>query len=135
MKTRLCIGTEKAAKILSKSTKDTTSWDSSPNYIGEGSRRIKASYSDILQINGVECVAFENTDGSITLIALNDSESEREVKIKGGYANVKEIVTNASENWKIKRVRKLGKSQIEREIGYYFRIYKIIQIRKSIWGI
>lgn len=81
-------------------------------YIGEGSRRIKASYSDILQINGVECVAFENLDGSITLIALNDSESEREVKIKGGYANVKEIVTNANENWKISEYENSGKVKL-----------------------
>ncbi|MDE5990061.1 MAG: hypothetical protein K2H36_00575, partial [Clostridia bacterium] len=70
-------------------------------YVGEGSVRIKSSYSDFMQMNGVECVAFENLDGSITLIVLNDSDKTKNIKIKGGYSHVKEIVTNADENWKI----------------------------------
>ncbi|MDE7337087.1 MAG: hypothetical protein K2N32_03120, partial [Clostridia bacterium] len=81
-------------------------------YIGEGSVRIKASYSDFLQFNGVESVAFANADGSITLIVLNDSNSEREIKIKGAYANVKEIVTNADENWKISEYENAGKVKV-----------------------
>ncbi|MDE7328232.1 MAG: hypothetical protein K2N57_00560 [Clostridia bacterium] len=77
-------------------------------YISEGSVRIKAGYSDFLSMNGVECVAFKNLDGSITLIALNDSESERKIKINGGYANVKEITTNADVNWQIREYENKG---------------------------
>lgn len=77
-------------------------------YIGEGSVRIKADYSDFLQINGVECVAFENLDGSLTLIVLNDSKKTHKIKIKGGYGNVKEIVTNAGDNWKTSEYKNSG---------------------------
>ncbi|MDE5548926.1 MAG: hypothetical protein K2J13_01600, partial [Clostridia bacterium] len=70
-------------------------------YISKDSVRIKSGYSDTLQMNGVECVAFENPDGSIALVVLNDSNKSHKIKIKGGYAHVKEIVTNQEENWKI----------------------------------
>ena len=81
-------------------------------YIGEGSVRIKSAYSDFLQINGVECVAFENTDGSITLVVINDSGKSKNIKIKGGYSNVKEIVTNSEDNWKISEQKNSGKFKV-----------------------
>ena len=81
-------------------------------YVQQGSVRIKSAYSDTLQMNGVECAAFENPDGSIALIVLNDSNKARNIKIKGGYANVKEIVTNEDENWKISEYENNGALQI-----------------------
>ena len=70
-------------------------------YISKGSRRISASYSDFLGINGVECVAFKNPDDSVTVVVLNDSEKSHRIAIKGlkGYTNVKEIMTDSDVNW------------------------------------
>lgn len=77
-------------------------------YVQEGSVRIKSGYSDFMEMNGVECVAFENPDGSIALVILNDSDKARNIKIKGGYKYVKEIVTNADEDWKISEYENNG---------------------------
>ena len=81
-------------------------------YVQQGSVRIKSGYSDFMQMNGLECVAFENPDGSVVLITLNASDRARNIKIKGGYAHVKEIVTNDDENWKISEYENNGSLQI-----------------------
>lgn len=81
-------------------------------YVQNGSVRIKSGYSDFMQMNGLECVAFENPDGSIVLITLNDSDKTRNIKIKGGYTHVKEVVTNEQENWKISEYENNGSLQI-----------------------
>ena len=69
-------------------------------FIESGSVRIDASYSDTLAFNGVECVAFKKTDGSIALVVINDSSRSHKINIEGGYANVTEILTTEEENWK-----------------------------------
>lgn len=70
-------------------------------YIPKGSKRISAQYSDFLGINGVECAAFKNPDGSVTVVVLNDSEKSHRISLQGlkGYKNVKEIMTDSDVNW------------------------------------
>ncbi len=70
-------------------------------YIEAGSVRIDASYSDSLGFNGVECVAYKKTDGSIALVVINDSSKDHKIKIEGGYNNVKQILTTQDVNWEI----------------------------------
>lgn len=81
-------------------------------YIKDGSVRIGADYSDVLGINGVECVAYENVDGTITLVVINDSTRSHEVKINGAYDNVKEILTTQDVNWQTSEYKFDGKVNI-----------------------
>ena len=50
-------------------------------------------------MNGVECVAFKRPDGAIVLIVINNSKRDNQIKIKGGYQNIQEIVTTQDLNW------------------------------------
>ncbi|MDE6472556.1 MAG: hypothetical protein K2L52_05970, partial [Clostridia bacterium] len=68
-------------------------------YITQGSVRITADYNDSFGINGVECVAFKRLDGSIVLIVINDSNRDKQIRIKGGYENIQEIVTTQNLSW------------------------------------
>ena len=68
-------------------------------YIPQGSVRIRADYNDSFKFNGVECVGFKRPDGSIALVVINDSKRDKDIKIKGGYENIKEIVTTQDKNW------------------------------------
>lgn len=68
-------------------------------YITQGSVRIRADYNDSFGFNGVDCVAFKRPDGSIVLVVINDSNRDKDIKIKGGYENIKEIVTAQDKNW------------------------------------
>ena len=77
-------------------------------FIESGSVRIDASYSDTLAFNGVECVAFKKTDGSIALVVINDSSRSHKINIEGGYANVTEILTTEEENWKTSEYENTG---------------------------
>ena len=77
-------------------------------FIESGSVRIDASYSDTLAFNGVECVAFKKTDGSIALVVINDSSRSHKINIEGGYANVTEILTTEEENWKTSEYSNTG---------------------------
>ena len=77
-------------------------------FIEAGSVRIDASYSDTLGFNGVECVAFKKTDGSIALVVINDSSRSHKINIEGGYANVTEILTTEEENWKTSEYSNTG---------------------------
>ena len=77
-------------------------------FLESGSVRIDASYSDTLAFNGVECVAFKKTDGSIALVVINDSSRSHKINIEGGYANVTEILTTEEENWKTSEYSNTG---------------------------
>ena len=77
-------------------------------FVEAGSVRIDASYSDTLGFNGVECVAFKKTDGSIALVVINDSSRSHKINIEGGYANVTEILTTEEENWKTSEYENAG---------------------------
>ena len=77
-------------------------------FIEAGSVRIDASYSDTLGFNGVECVAFKKTDGSIALVVINDSSRSHKINIEGGYANVTEVLTTEEENWKTSEYSNTG---------------------------
>ena len=77
-------------------------------FIESGSVRIDASYSDTLAFNGVECVAFKKTDGSIALVVINDSSRSHKINIEGGYANVTEVLTTEEENWKTSEYSNTG---------------------------
>ena len=77
-------------------------------FIESGSVRIDASYSDTLAFNGVECVAFKKTDGSIALVVINDSSRSHKINIEGGYADVTEILTTEEENWKTSEYSNTG---------------------------
>ena len=77
-------------------------------FIEAGSVRIDASYSDTLGFNGVECVAFKKTDGSIALVVINDSSRSHKINIEGGYANVTEVLTTEEENWKTSEYSNAG---------------------------
>ena len=68
-------------------------------YIPQGSVRIRSDYNDSFDFNGVDCVAFKRPDGSIVLVVINDSGRDKDIKIKGGYENIKEIVTAQDKNW------------------------------------
>ncbi|MDE5756311.1 MAG: hypothetical protein K2I23_04405 [Clostridia bacterium] len=73
-------------------------------YIDKESVRISSNYSDILGLNGVECVAFKNPDDSITVVVLNDSSKSHKIALKGidGYAHVKEVLTDSDVNWQVR---------------------------------
>ena len=58
--------------------------------------------------NGVECVAFKKTDGSIALVVINDSSRSHKINIEGGYANVTEVLTTEEENWKTSEYSNTG---------------------------
>ena len=68
-------------------------------YVPQGSVRIRADYNDTFNMNGVECVAFKRPDGAIVLIVINNSKRDNQIKIKGGYQNIQEIVTTQDLNW------------------------------------
>lgn len=73
-------------------------------YIKAGSVRISSKYSDFLGFNGVECVAFKNTDDSVTIVILNDSSKSHKIALKGwqGYSRVKEVLTDNDVNWQVR---------------------------------
>ena len=84
-----------------KSTKRYYAMGHFSKYITYGSVRIDSKYNDSFGINGVECVAFKRVDGSIVLVVLNDSKRDKDIKVKGAYQNICEILTTQSNNWVI----------------------------------
>lgn len=67
-------------------------------FLPAGSVRIEASYSDLIGMNGVECVAFERPDGKTALIVINDG-SARRIKIDGDFSAVEAVFTDETSDW------------------------------------
>lgn len=74
-------------------------------FITDGSVRLKSSYSDSFGINGIEYTPFIRPDGSIVIVVVNNSKSDRQIKIRGAYDDVRETLTTADVNWQTREYK------------------------------